>query len=90
MIRLQKEYDKRKSRIRLKQIEAKSSLKKKKFRIFRERTKCENEAKWSQKKMFTKNEKFTRNNFLISLETLGSWRPLHPLPLIQSIATFFI
>ena len=34
MIRLQKEYDKRKSRIRLKQIEAKSSLKKKNFAFF--------------------------------------------------------
>ena len=40
------------------------------FRIFLERTKCENKAKWSRKIFFAKNAKFLRNDFSFSLETL--------------------
>ena len=36
-----------------KQIEAKFREKSENFRIFRERTKCENAAKWSQKKQIS-------------------------------------
>ena len=57
-----------------KQIEAKfreKSEKSKNLRIIRERTKCENEAKWSRKKkIFAKNAKFSQNDFSFSLETL--------------------
>ena len=52
-----------------KQIEAKFCERSENFRIFRERTKCENEAKWTRNFFFA-NAKFLRNDFSFSLETL--------------------
>ena len=58
------------SRNRLKHNFAKKA---KIFRIFRERTKCENEAKWTRKSIFC--EKFSRNDFSFSLETFVTFLP---------------